>query len=414
MSKRYLIYCFVVLTLLLTPHNAGAQTAIPYGPERLLAMGNDDLIGTSRYVGLCGAMTAVGGDPSAVKLNPAGLGIYRHSQFSVTGEGQFRRFWQQDYTTRGPLYARWHLAQISYVIALTHPQRVAGVVSNNIMISYAKRANIVRHITLNDYATRVAGQDWIETTIDESGYRNDADIHYAMNVSNRFYWGIGFTVEWLQLRQTLDRREYNTLNRRGSAQEYDYTYNAQGRAVGCAGSIGFLVHPVQALRIGASLESPVVGRMRETDYYTETIRYLDSQGGSVLYDSPDYPSNWQMTTPLKFSAGIGLQWREHGLLSLQYDLQYHKLLGVAHTARAGLEVVLGRHWMIDAGYAYATLYNRQRASVGLNYVGRWLRVGAAYSHGWSRGTILDWYYGTQQGLFRTNENKIALTFQWNT
>ena len=36
-----------------------------------------EVSGTARYVGMGGAMTAVGGDPSAVRDNPAGLGVYR-------------------------------------------------------------------------------------------------------------------------------------------------------------------------------------------------------------------------------------------------------------------------------------------------------------------------------------------------
>ena len=41
-------------------------------------------MGTARYVGMGGAMTAIGGDPSAAADNPAGLGLYRRSEISVT------------------------------------------------------------------------------------------------------------------------------------------------------------------------------------------------------------------------------------------------------------------------------------------------------------------------------------------
>ena len=42
------------------------------------------IIGTARYVGMGGAMTAIGGDPSAVIDNPAGLGLYRRSEIALT------------------------------------------------------------------------------------------------------------------------------------------------------------------------------------------------------------------------------------------------------------------------------------------------------------------------------------------
>ena len=42
------------------------------------------IIGTARYVGMGGAMTAIGGDASAVQDNPAGLGLYRRSEVMLT------------------------------------------------------------------------------------------------------------------------------------------------------------------------------------------------------------------------------------------------------------------------------------------------------------------------------------------
>ncbi len=42
------------------------------------------IMGTARYVGMGGAMTAIGGDPSSVKDNPAGLGLYRRSEVMFT------------------------------------------------------------------------------------------------------------------------------------------------------------------------------------------------------------------------------------------------------------------------------------------------------------------------------------------
>ena len=154
--------------------------------------------------------------------------------------------------------------------------------------------------------------------------------------------------------------------------------------------------------------------MNETDYYTEIVNYPGSASAGTRYDSPDSYLRWQMTTPLKLSAGLGLQWKNHGLLSLQYDMQYHKLIGVAHAARAGLEVAITNHFFLEAGYAYSTLYSRQHASAGLHYMGRWVRVGFAYAFSWSKGRVYDSLYYTDQGTYNTRENKIVLSFQWNS
>ena len=46
---------------------------------------SSDLNGTARYVGMGGAMEALGADISTISSNPAGIGLFRRSQFSVSG-----------------------------------------------------------------------------------------------------------------------------------------------------------------------------------------------------------------------------------------------------------------------------------------------------------------------------------------
>ncbi len=56
-----------------------AQTA-----EDALRFSTMSSTGTSRFMSLSGAMGAVGGDLTAMNYNPAGLGIYKSSDFSFT------------------------------------------------------------------------------------------------------------------------------------------------------------------------------------------------------------------------------------------------------------------------------------------------------------------------------------------
>lgn len=44
--------------------------------------GNNMTQGTAKYMGMAGAMGAIGGDVSAVSVNPAGVGVY------ITGDFQ--------------------------------------------------------------------------------------------------------------------------------------------------------------------------------------------------------------------------------------------------------------------------------------------------------------------------------------
>ena len=58
-----------------------AQAQDAYDAERMLG---NELNGTARFVGMGGAMSALGGDISVIGTNPAGIGIFRSSDVSVS------------------------------------------------------------------------------------------------------------------------------------------------------------------------------------------------------------------------------------------------------------------------------------------------------------------------------------------
>ena len=47
----------------------------------------EDLNGTARYVGMGGAMEALGADISTIATNPAGIGLFRSSSVNATASG---------------------------------------------------------------------------------------------------------------------------------------------------------------------------------------------------------------------------------------------------------------------------------------------------------------------------------------
>ena len=76
MTKRY----FLMAMLLGAAAIATAQDT--YLNDRLTA--TDDVIGTARYVGMGGAMGALGADLSVISSNPAGIALYRKSDVALT------------------------------------------------------------------------------------------------------------------------------------------------------------------------------------------------------------------------------------------------------------------------------------------------------------------------------------------
>ena len=73
-KKGMMAVCGLVLSMTVSAQNA-------YDAEHLLG---NDLNGTARFVGMGGAMGALGGDISVMGTNPAGIGIFRSNDVSVS------------------------------------------------------------------------------------------------------------------------------------------------------------------------------------------------------------------------------------------------------------------------------------------------------------------------------------------
>ena len=76
MKSKYIFFAVSLFTAL----SVNAQET--YENAKLAG---EDLNGTARYVGMGGAMEALGADISTIGTNPAGIGLFRHSNVSISG-----------------------------------------------------------------------------------------------------------------------------------------------------------------------------------------------------------------------------------------------------------------------------------------------------------------------------------------
>ena len=72
-------YIFIAAALLSATSVVAQET---YENANLIT---EDLNGTARYVGMGGAMEALGADISTISSNPAGIGLFRHSTANISG-----------------------------------------------------------------------------------------------------------------------------------------------------------------------------------------------------------------------------------------------------------------------------------------------------------------------------------------
>ena len=439
-------------------------------------------MGTARYVGMGGAMTAIGGDPSAAMDNPAGLGLYRHSEISVSIDETIDNTQQvgsKDYYQR----TRFAAPHISAIWAWGNANKQRGLVYNNFMFSYNRLANFNRDIVVkgggmgmvpticnitNDeggvseeyivnlpwdneqigwlsilgyegYLIDPAGDNiWQpavsftdgELSISETGTSDQYTISWAGNISNQWYIGVGVNIPTINYTKHTSLREENKQN--SSSAELKSMFHVSG--VGVSGSFGLIYRPIQALRIGASLQTPTIlslSRQSTGDMYStiagQKYEVLTPESGVMDID---------IASPLRTSVSVAGQMGKIGLIAVQYDYAHSNEMEDIHTLRMGAEAQVTRGLFLNAGYVYESSFMKedpkwllgyneirtdmdyrytaatQYASAGIGYRSDVVVAQLAYQYGWQ---TIHQYASEEQALpfyVDSHTHRVVGTLAW--
>ena len=439
-------------------------------------------IGSARYVGMGGAMTAIGGDPSAAMVNPAGLGLYRRSEISVSIDETIDNTQQ---VGSNDTYQRTRFAapQISAIWAWGNSQKQRGLVYNNFMFSLNRLANFNRDIVVkgadmgmvpticnitNDEGGLseefLVNKPWdnveigwlsilgyeaylidpIENnrwkpavdftdgslSISETGTSDQYTLSWAGNISNQWYIGIGLNIPTISYTKHTSLREENKQN--SSSAELKSMFHVSG--VGVSGSFGLIYRPIQALRIGASLQTPTIlslSRQSTGDMYStiagQKYEVLTPESGVMDID---------IASPLRTSVSVAGQLGKIGLIAVQYDYAHSNEMEDIHTLRMGAEAQVTRGLFLNAGYVYESSFMKedpkwllgyneirtdmdyrytaatQYASAGIGYRSDVVVAQLAYQYGWQ--TIHQ--YASEEQAFPcyvdSHTHRIVATLAW--
>lgn len=135
MKRLYLILLCIILI-----SEAKAQTLFD-----AINLSDQPIEGTARAMAMSGAFGALGGDPSAIQINPAGLGIYRSSEISFTLADTYSKTkskWGVFQKNKGENV--FDFSRISYVQSFLSG-REKGLIASNFAISYNRsKSSLVR------------------------------------------------------------------------------------------------------------------------------------------------------------------------------------------------------------------------------------------------------------------------------
>lgn len=347
MKKIFLSACLLSLFM------AHAHAQETYENTKLI---DNDLNGTARYVGMGGAMEALGADISVINSNPAGIGLFRRSSGSVSfglvsqdGASSFKygNKTNASFDQAGFVYSlrdgrrtfinfgfNYHKSKnfdyilnaasglngasqhkLSYMKALANENNLDKTSSGwRGKFAYTSQLDNLYYNTLmmtssdgffyNDASRYEFGRA-------ETGYIGEYDFNTSVNVNDRVYLGI--TIGIHDVHYTGHSLYNEALVNLNNQTVGDITVNDERRITGTGynASFGIIFRPVDAspFRIGLSVTTPTWYDLK-TSNYTYLINNTKADGGGKLQgDYPNYTTGesyeFKLFTPWKFGVSLG-------------------------------------------------------------------------------------------------------------
>lgn len=328
---------FFALLASMTALTATAQET--YQDTKLIG---NDLNGTARYVGMGGAMEALGADISTMTSNPAGTGFFSRTQVSVTGG----LVWQNGVESHS--VSGGHKTNASFdQIGIVAPLKINGKPCINVGFNYHKSRNFDQILTASG-ALSMASQnklsaikydkvgDWgwnaidanykkiLEKTDDQGkkymdyyngqafdfgqyqhGYIGVYDFNISGAVSNNFYLGVTAGLHDVNYRSSSTYFEQLEQNTNGASAE---RLKIDGTGVDV--KVGAIFLPVDGspFRVGLYINSPVFYDLKlRGDAGSGFVQYSgnlsDNNSSAYIRNYCNY--EYKIYTPWKFGVSLG-------------------------------------------------------------------------------------------------------------
>ncbi len=330
--------------------------------------------GTARFTSMGGAFTALGGDLSTLSQNPAGLGIYRSSELTISPQ-LFHINNVADFTETSTDYQyNFNLGQAGVVFNFINNENETGLVTLNFGYSFNKTNNLNNAIRIqgaygsssmadywadrsyNLYTDELSGDapdaflaydTWVIDTlpgeytqygtvfsnygdnppalygqnirrlISQEGYTGEHAFSVGGNYSNKIYFGATLGISRLNFISHFEHLESTDYDLPSKFSDFNYTLHYEQDGTGYALKLGAIVKPVEPLRIGVAFHSPTLYRINEYLYDNMTSNFTD--GGK--FESSNEPNryNYTLTTPFRVLAGVSYQIQKIAILSADYE-----------------------------------------------------------------------------------------------
>jgi hypothetical protein len=343
--------------------------------------------GTARFMSMGGAFTALGGDISTLTQNPAGIGVFRASEMTVTPQLNYissnAGF---NGNTSEDLY-NFNLSQAGFVSNIMSRKGSTGLLKFNFGYSFNKTNNLHQSIyiqginntsSIADYWAGIGNNDGgtkyydltgpagiafdtyvidtlrgengmgygtvfsnygdnppsrygqsVSRLISNEGFTGEHAISFGGNYSDKIFFGATFGISQLRYSSQFQHTESTNTSLPSLFKNFNYLDYYEDRGTGYSFKLGAIFKPVESMRIGFAFHSPVWYHIDE--YFFESISSNFTDGSR--YESSNDPMRYGygLTTPFRVLGGIAFQIQKVALLSADYEFVDYSMAKFTNT-----------------------------------------------------------------------------------
>jgi hypothetical protein len=326
--------------------------------------------GTARFSALSGAYGAVGADFSSLSQNPAGIGLYRKSEFSITPmvssnntTSSFQG--QSNYDHNNRMY----LGNVGYVYSQNMKGHAGALVQmqfgfgvnmmasfnnrmvisgfndqNSLLTTYVDQVNnsgaplsewdnygaglaydvdlIFDDKTNNRWAADMeAGNIQQTKSVETWGSTNETVLSAGANISDKLFLGITFAFPFIRYHEQSILTEKDSKNLNTTFSSFDRYEYLDTKGAGFNFKAGFIYMPIEYLRFGGSIHTPTnYYNMSDTYSATMTSNFDAGSGltGSTKSSPPGY-FDYELHTPFRATGSVAFILGKYGLISADYE-----------------------------------------------------------------------------------------------
>lgn len=325
--------------------------------------------GTARFASMAGSMGAIGGDVSTLSFNPAGIGVFRKTELSIS-PSIFSQGTSSTYNGNQSSDSKlnFNFGNIGLVASLNVSDKGNGWELLNFGLGYNRTNNFNNRISVigdnktsslldtyvanangrpssdfDQFSTGLAWQAYLinpdtngvllynhviphygekQTKSTETrGSMGETVISFGGNYQNILL--LGATVGFVNARYVEESvyEEVDNADTINGFKSFSYTQNLTSKGSGINLKLGAIVKPTDWLRIGAALHTPTT--IAFTDDYSSSMK---SNLETITYDtvSPKGSFNYNITTPMRAIGCLGFVIDKYALLNVDYEYVDYK------------------------------------------------------------------------------------------